>query len=185
MSKAIKKLTKEDKVEIRRLSNEEKMHTRDIEEKYGVSRRTIFETVNNITEKEIYKLYYEGLTPKFIALKLGVSEQVILGWLYIKGREDGYVNGKISQSYTWEQHKADLTDKGKKVCHTKAEQEAKINRQLGDEVVKALKREKMLNTEVLAKVANKIGYKDMKYFKRAIQVYGLMTDELEGIFNKM
>ena len=185
MSKAIKKLTKEDKVEICRLLNEEKMCTHDIAEKYSVSRRTIFEIVNNITEKEIYKLYYEGLTPKFIALKLGVSEQVILGWLDIKGSEDGYVSGKISQSYSWAQHKADLTDKGKKVCHTKAEQEAKINRQLGDEVVKALKREKMLNTEVLAKLANKLGYKDMKYFKKAIQVYGLMTDELEGIFNKM
>lgn len=185
MSKTTKKLTKDIIEKIKKMYNDDNLSVTTIAEHLEVKETDVVETVYNFTEKEVFKLYYEGLTPRFIALKLGVKESVIQGWFGAKFKEAGYVSGRKSTYYNWAQHKKDLVDKGKKFCNTKEEQEAKLNRTLGDEAIKALDREDMLNPDVVERVAHKLGYKTVKGFKRTIQMSGVMTDELRGIFDKM
>lgn len=185
MSKTTKKLTKDTIEKINKMYNDDNLSVATIAEHLEIKEIDVVETVYNFTEKEVFKLYYEGLTPRFIALKLGVKESVLQGWFSMKFKEAGYVSGRKSTCYNWAQHKSDLADKGKKFCHTKEEQEAKLNRLLGDDAIKALNREDMLNPDIVTRVANKLGYKTIKGFKRIIQMSGLMTDELRGIFDKM
>lgn len=162
-----------------------------IAEAFNVSIREAIELLHNFTERDFFKLYYDGLTPKFIALKLGVTEETVTYWIYLKNVEDNKGTVKDSDyrdrnyTYKWRKQHDNIIAKGKKCCKTKEEQEAKCIRLLGNEVEAYLNKEEVLNPEVLTRVSEKLGYKDTKYFKKAIQSYGLMTDELEGIFAKM
>lgn len=181
-----KQLSKAEVTEVRRLYNEEGYNVHALSTKYQILAGDMIAIVHNFTEKEVYKLYYEGLTPKFIALKLGVGENVILDWFMCINNRNGYDKERFTHpSYHWRQQRDDLKAKDKKVCNTKEEQEAKLIRTLGNDIENAINKEKILNPEILEKIAHKLGYKNIRYFKKAIQVYGLMTDELEGIFNKM
>lgn len=181
------KLSKDNIIELRRLYNEEGYSVVALCKQYSITPREALELANDFTEKEVYKLYYAGLTPRFIALKIGVGETIILDWFEYKNKEDGYVQFS-RPTYHYQKQKEDLLAKGKKACNRKDEQVAKNMKDLADEFNKALKKVKkdgILDKDSLEAIGTKLGYKNMKHFKKALQLVGVYTDELDGIFNKM
>ena len=180
--------------EIRKLIDEGETFF-NLMKKYKLSWKRVFEITNNVTEREIYKLYYSGLTPKFISIKLGIDRDLV-EWYFNEENEieiideesaKRWLNCKTTKDseYTWKKHRKEILEKGKKCCITKAEQEAKIARQLGNEIEAELSKYDILNQEVLERIADHLGYKDMLYFKKAMQICGVYDEELAGIFKKI
>ena len=190
MSKKSKALSKSDINKIKEMYAN-RVYLPTIAETLGIGIKTVLEVAHNFTEKEVYGLYYEGLTPKFIALKLGVKESIITYWISLKNAEEyvkdvkEYEYCRREYPYTWKKHRDNLIAKGKKCCKTKEEQEAKCNRLLGNEIESAFTYAGMLDTEIIKRISKNLGYKTVKAFEKAVKITGLMTDELEGIFAKM
>ena len=190
MAKKNKTLSKSDMTKLKEMSaNGAPLQT--IAEVFNISTKTAMELANNFTEKEVYKLYYDGLTPKFIALKLGVSESDITYWIFLKNAEEYAKEETVDEyygreySYAWRKQRDNILAKGKKCCKTKEEQEAKCSRLFGNDIDAALNYAGMLNPEVIERISKNLGYKTVEGFKKAVRITGLMTDELEGIFAKM
>lgn len=180
--------------EIRKLRDEGETFL-NLMKKYNLSWRRVFEITHDVTEREIFKLYNLGYTPKFISLKLGLDKDLV-EWYFNEENTIEIVDENTAKQwmsyestnnskYTWKNHRKAILDKGNKCCVTKAEQEAKLARQLGNEIEAELSKYDILNQEVIETIADHLGYKDMFYFKKAMQICGVYDEELAGIFKKL